>query len=248
MSGQISKILKKNLGIKVQPSQQMKKAAEKSAKYFSKINNPPEPEKKEPLTLDQLKEKFEIVANEITGGFDITEENKPVINTLFYYFTKHPNFYKTKIVKNEPSLDKGILLIGNTGSGKTTILDIFKALKWQGFRKFSTYDIVEDFEKEGEKGITTYFKGNIFFDDLGAEELAHFYGKRENVGTRLLEKRYNSYIREGLKTHVTTNCTLPKLVEKYGFRVEGRIYEMFNIIYLGNKANSIDYRIKNHKK
>jgi hypothetical protein len=34
MSGQISKILKKNLGIEVEPSQQIKKAAEKSAQYF----------------------------------------------------------------------------------------------------------------------------------------------------------------------------------------------------------------------
>ena len=99
----------------------------------------------------------------------------------------------------------------------------------------------------GEIGLTTYFKGNIFFDDLGTEKEAMYYGKRENVGTRILETRYNNFLSIGAKTHATSNLSHSDLTEKYGFRLEGRILEMFNIIYLGNKPDSIDFRLKNHK-
>jgi len=248
METQISKILKKSMGLEVEPSENMKRIVKKSSEYFAKINQPQEAIKREKPTNKVLKEALKQKANEITGDFVINNENKEVINSLFWYFSNNPKFNNSNIISNEPSLKKGILLIGNTGSGKTTILDIFKALKWQGFRKFSTYDVVEDFEKSGEKGIVTYFNGNIFFDDLGTENEAMYYGKRENVGTRLIEKRYNSYIRDGLKTHVTTNLSINDLVDKYGFRIEGRIYEMFNIIKLGSKSDSIDFRTSKHKK
>ena len=235
------------MGLDPKVSKNTKKASKLSNDYFKKIHSEAPVKEVEPLTEDQLKKLFTTEANKLTGGFTYTDENTPIIETLFYYFTKSDKFYQSKIIINEKSLNKGILLIGNTGSGKTTILDIFKSLKWQGFRKFSTYDMVESFEKEGEKGITTYFTGNIYFDDLGAEQEAYYYGKREVVGTRLLEKRYNLYLRTGNKTHATSNLTPKQLTDKYGFRIEGRILEMFNIIYLGKNANSIDFRIKNHK-
>lgn len=247
MRTQISKILKKNLGIDVEPDENTKRIVKKSAEYFAKINQPAPEIKRVKPTNKVLKEALKQKSKEITGNFIINNENKDVINSLFWYFSNNPKFNNSKVVENEASLNKGILLIGNTGSGKTTILDIFKALKWQGFRKFSTHDIVEDFEKQGENGITTYFRGNIFFDDLGTENEAMYYGKRENVGTRLLEKRYNSHINEGLKTHATTNLTINELVDLYGFRVEGRIYQMFNIIKLGCKSDSVDFRTLKHK-
>lgn len=247
MANSISNIIKKNLGLTPEVNKNQFDSLKISNDYFHKINLEKKEAKKQPIPIEKLKSIFLEKANEITGNFIINDENKDVINTLFYYFTSNELFYNNNVISNEASLKKGILLIGNTGSGKTTILDVFKAIKWQGFRKFSTYDVIEDFEKEGEKGIITYFKGNIYFDDLGAEQEAYFYGKRENVGTRLIEKRYNNYIREGLKTHATTNLSTKQITEKYGFRIEGRILEMFNIIYLGKNKNSIDFRILKHK-
>lgn len=243
----ISNIIRKNWGEPQIISQDEAERQLKTANYLKKINTPTEKRKREPLTEDQLKKMFQKKANEITGGFEYNPENTPVIEALFYYFTKNPKFYETKVVDNEASLNKGLLLIGNTGSGKTTVLDIFKALKWQGFRKFSTKDVVKDFGSSGEEGIKTYFKGNIYFDDLGAELEAMHYGKREELGARLLEERYTLFTDLGTKTHATSNLSHKQLTDKYGFRLEGRILEMFNIIYLGKKGNSIDFRIKNHK-
>jgi len=247
MHKSISNIVRINLGLKPEIDLKTQEMQLKTVAYLKKINDPEIKVKREPLKEDELKEILKKTATKIISCFEYNKENTPVIQTLFYYFTKNPKFYESNVVSNEPSFNKGILLIGNTGSGKTTIIDIFKELKWQKFRKFSTYAVVEEFEKLGEKGIDTFFKGNIFFDDLGAEQEAFFYGKREVVGTRLLEKRYNLFLNDGIKTHATTNLSHKQLTEKYGFRLEGRMLEMFNIIHLGVEENSIDFRLKNHK-
>lgn len=247
MNPQLSNIIKKSWGETPKKTVSQQEQDKLTKAYFDKLNKTPEEPIKREFTEDELKKMFKKQAYIKTGGFVYTEENKPIIETLFYYFTRNEKFYNSKIIDNKPSLDKGVLLIGNTGSGKTTILEIFKALKFQKFRQFSAYDFASSFAQGGENEILHYFKGSVFFDELGAEKEAMFYGKREEVGTRILEKRYNLFLNEGKKTHATTNLSPKQLTEKYGFRLDGRFLEMFNIIYLGKNANSVDFRTKNHK-
>lgn len=251
MTKKLGRIAAELLGVELPPektSEEEKKRLEEledfKKEYNDKVMNPPEPKKLRPLTMEERKAQFFKAAAQIIGSkFIVNDENKPILNALFWYFSNNEKFNQTTVTENQPSLSKGLLLMGNTGSGKTTFIDIFQLLKWEfGFRKFSIYDVVEDFEKEGEKGITTYFRGIICFDDLGAESEAVFYGKRENVGTRLLEKRYNSWRVDGLRTFITTNMNLEELVDNYGFRMEGRFKESYNIIKLGAFNNSNDFR------
>lgn len=247
--GSISNIIKKQWGIET-TEKAPGELSQEAKKYFEELKQPIKEKPKKVYTMQELKHQFNAVANELTGEFIVNNENKDILTTLFYYFTANDTEFKKealKTVKNKPSLNKGILLIGNMGSGKTQILDIFKQLKWQSFSRCTVYDVVEAFEKNGEKGLDIFFRGNRFFDELGAERQAAFYGTKEDVLTRILEKRYSSFRDLGLKTHVTTNLSQKQIANRYGQRLEGRILEMFNIIYLGGSTDYTDFRKLKHQ-
>ena len=197
------------------------------------------------LSEQELKKRFMDIANaQVKGKYIIDDENRAVINYVFNYFAGIPT--DDSICKNPPTDNrKGLLLAGNFGSGKTALLNIHREMRWHGkrFRTVSAHQIVSRFDAEGEKGIATYLNtGHLFIDDLGAEAVGVHYGKREEVLKRVLEMRYILFTNEGNRTYATTNLSLQELAERYGGRVESRLYEMFNIVYLGDKADSRDFR------
>ena len=57
-------------------------------------------------------------------GYRLNEANEKIILTLLPYFIKLPTFNKHKLIKNEASLDKGILLYGDLGVGKSMLFEI----------------------------------------------------------------------------------------------------------------------------
>lgn len=180
------------------------------------------------------------------------ELNKAIESTA-QYLNREPEFEK-----GEFRFTKGLWICGNFGSGKTILLKAYKDVAKRlynievGLQTCS--DMNARYLKRNEMtrqlalfdGIKTF--ANKFdsqeriFDDLGEEETHVMdYGNKVCLMAHILSERYKG-IRSGAITHITTNLTMDEVKQTYGGRIESRISEMFNVIKLGSKADSKDYR------
>jgi DNA replication protein DnaC len=185
-------------------------------------------------------------------GLVMDQETEKAIELICQYYNREPEFEKDGY-----SFSKGLWLMGNFGSGKTQMLKAYRDLHkikgvTVGFQ--SCVDMNMRFLKKDEftnqiarfDGIKTF--SNKFdtveriFDDLGEEETTVLdYGNKVCVMAHIISERYKG-LKSGCITHVSTNLTRKQISDTYGGRIESRINEMFNLINLGSKIDSPDYR------
>lgn len=172
------------------------------------------------------------------GNYKINKHNEKVVYTILRYFLKQEDFNEFQLIKTEPSLDKGILVHGDNGVGKSflfnTIHKVGKELvekrdfKDLWFPKVTARKFVEDFmestkNEDSTFKLSNYHKGDLYIDDLGFEDLA--FNKTEVFSGVLFERDRNK-----AKTHVSTNSKPSELAKRYGRQVADRLPQMFNII------------------
>lgn len=192
------------------------------------------------MTTNQLKSLYNKEAikyyKSVNRVFTIDQNNKNYLNLLCKYFANDQTFETF----HEGELRKGLFFYGNTGTGKTTSLQIIQNIskkyniKPLWFPIIEAGKVVEQFNTEKNKDyvVIKYSSGKILFDDLGAENEANnifIYGK-EDIFVRILENRYNDYVTKGIKTHITSNLTIEDIKDRYGSRVEDRLVQMCNFI------------------
>lgn len=215
-------------------------------------------------TIADPKEAYEIIrtrANSVLNPkgarFGWDDDNKKLITDLCHYFTGN---------KSDLHLNKGIMLMGDPGRGKTFILKLFTA-NWGDNKYFeNTFNWVitskmaivirRDPQKAEEFYRCTSIENvlnrqNILLDELGGEiALAPTeIGKRgltfaevDQVGelVDILHTRHFLFNSYGVKTHITTNLTTGEQMEKlYTPKIVSRFNEMCNVI----KVNGRDRRI-----
>lgn len=234
-------------------------AVEKNNKYLQELLVPVE-KKEFSITAKELwvlfKSHFQTVNNEPFQVSQVTIKN---LGPILYYFAKDERFFKCENLKKEfskPSFDKGLLIIGNFGNGKTSTMKAFESVfraikggKGVEFSGYSTKQVVRMFENcKGDKAdiLRQEFDqkmlcGIRYFDDLKSERIASNFGK-VNVFEEIIEERYNLKS----KTYVTCNfhkdfpndlgAALDEFEDKYGGRVYDRLFEMFNIIEFEGKS------------
>lgn len=149
---------------------------------------------------------------------------------------------------------KGILIKGATGRGKTMLFDVFanfmKVEQCSGYQsdeyiplsmtKVNSRTIAEDFIRDGFEGIRKYYFGRgLMIDDIGAEVTAQYYGNKVDVIAEVIDRREENR----LLTFATTN--LAKLSERYDDRTTSRMASLFNIWYMDGEE---DFRKINLKK
>ncbi len=195
-------------------------------------------------------------------------EGRKFVRTLCAYFLQKNSFCKSPILnkKSVPDLDKGLMVIGNYGTGKTSVFNTFHKMFFNASRDnikvklkdnsfinlglfnlnfsfHSSNDIVREFEclkSPEEKKIfwQKYANGTRYFDDLTTEHQASNFGKIE-LFKDVLEHRYSNKAKTFVSLNFNGNSveeTLDFLAEKYGERVYDRLFEMFNIIELKGKS------------
>jgi len=178
--------------------------------------------------------------------FKILETDYPILYKLIAYFLKdEPTCFQYNI-----NLNKGILLSGPIGCGKTSIMNILKYLTPTEHKFFvkPCRDISFEFIQDGYQIIHKYSKGKLYefepkticFDDLGTESNLKYYGNECNVMAEILLSRYDVYIAKRIQTHITTNLSASEIETQYGNRVRSRMRELFNLIAYDN--NSKDKR------
>lgn len=148
------------------------------------------------------------------------EEGKKLAGTLCTYLAGSKSFLNSPLLNksvSEPSLDKGILIVGGKGVGKTSIMRTFNDMLFiagnhpitvediagnhqllrrykLNFGFFSADEVVDAYEfcanEQEKKSFNNKFAhGFKYFDDIMAEEMAQNYGKRD-IFRKLFEKRY----------------------------------------------------------
>lgn len=187
-------------------------------------------------------------ANLFGGRFTIDQHNTAIFDLLCMYFSLDKDFPATAInmgIKN-PSLDKGILLFGGYGSGKTWMMQLFEKNKSQCYVTINAKNIADKYEVSGGENselinpITNPVNDaehfyqpytGICIDDIGTEDVKNNYGNKKNVIGDLIELKYAKG-KCGRLLHGTTNLTAKELNEFYGDRIISRMREVFNIIHL----------------
>lgn len=173
---------------------------------------------------------IEIIRERVTK-FKTSDTTKLLLTNMTKYFINDPS--------GQFDINKGILLFGKVGTGKTTTFRIFERLAGaldildgydKKFKIIKTSDIVLDIRaKENEGFIRPYFSNSFCFDDLGKEpKEVKIYGNSSTVMGDIL---FNRYDRSAI-THATTNLNEQELMEHYGERIHSRMMEMFNWVHV----------------
>lgn len=169
--------------------------------------------------------------------FMIYEEDRDILFKLCSYFIKDRETCK----KYGIDIDKGILLSGPVGCGKTSLMKLLRHIVplQRPYEIIPCRNVTFSFNHLGFKTIEEYGNTKFFcFDDLGIESPGRFYGKDLNVMGEVLLSRYELYhqTKHKIKTHATTNLNAEELEERYGNRVRSRMRELFNLIAFDKRA------------
>ena len=165
--------------------------------------------------------------------FQLVDDDRSILFKLCNYMIKdEANCEKLNI-----DVNKGILLSGPVGCGKTSLMKLLRCLvpHQKNYKIIPSRNIVFGFNHLGYKTIEDYGNTHYYcFDDLGVEPFGRHYGKDCNVMGEILLSRYDLFLEYHVKTHATTNLNAQELEERYGKRVRSRMRELFNLIAFEN--------------
>lgn len=155
--------------------------------------------------------------------YKYTDKMRLEITHLLNYFSR-----KSKSSLNK---DKGIILMGSVGQGKTLFFETVKKIiqkKYQAsFLIVSAIDIITDFEKEGHLGIQKYINSkNLVIDDLGTEKKEGSHYANKFSISDLIELRYQKWLNKRHLTHVTSNLNEEEIEKRLGERANDRLNQM----------------------
>lgn len=178
-----------------------------------------------------LKQRFLIYSKHVNGNYVIDEENREQIKLIL------------ETIENQ---NKGIVLCGKTGSGKSFIFQILNKIYAPPFHPKriafkNSDDLVSNYEKIGDEALSIK-SYNVCIDEIGREKIGKYYGSECDVIQKLIQKRYNDFKMKNYLTYFTTNYSKSALRERYGEHTFSRLNEMCIFINLGTNEFYKDRR------
>jgi len=182
--------------------------------------------------------------------FRIYGEDRPIIFKLLIWAVRdQENAQRLNL-----NLNKGLMLTGPIGSGKTSLMTLLRFFIPPDIRHNmkSCREVSFEFHRNGyevirKHSILAYDRSTggkkpraLCFDDLGTEQNLKYFGNEVNVLGEILLSRYDQFVSDGMLTHLTTNLTAGEIEKFYGSRVRSRMRSMFNLISF--EANTKDKR------
>jgi hypothetical protein len=168
-------------------------------------------------------------------GFQIDAADHPLIYSLLIYFLRR----EKEADRLGIDLNKGILLSGPVGCGKTSLMMLMTTIPGpeRNFILHNSRSISFEFMAEGYAVIQRYSNLSYYshkqkaycFDDVGTERNLKYFGNECNVMGEILLSRYDLYVSHGMLTHMTTNLSADELEAYYGDRVRSRLRQQLNL-------------------
>lgn len=193
------------------------------------------------------------IGRQLHKDFNLDEpRRREIYEKAFYVFSGSE---KALTLGMKP--DKGLLMNGDLGVGKTTLMRVMQRLFKDTCRRFkwvSAKDIKDMLDEVKPAEIKLWYgkslKCDLYLDDIGVGQATHNnYGNQVNLIGELIMDRYELYVSDGFKTHLSTNLLTdiskdqreltPGLVtvkDLYGDRVLDRMVEMTNLISWTGKS------------
>lgn len=179
---------------------------------------------------------------EISPHYKLDDNCRELFNLLCLYFTNDPAFEQSGY-----KLNKGLLLSGPVGVGKTELLRIFQKNKRQCYYLTSVFEIEKQCQEIGVERFATFtgyvpgwggkekyfLQPNIgwAFDDVGRESVVFDFGNKSDVISKIIQVRYMNKDKIPFNSlHLTTNLTPDEIESRYDYAVKSRLREMFNYI------------------
>lgn len=143
--------------------------------------------------------------------------------------------------------NRGLILTGNNGTGKTMWLNLFSRCQVRTaseinlvFQRHTDSDAIEIIlpPREYNSYPAGYF--NLAIDDIGNEPSLNRYGVRTEPISLIIENAYIRWQRGIGIYYASTNLTEPELEARYGKRITSRMAEMFTPV----KFMGADHRHK----
>lgn len=182
------------------------------------------------------------------SSFQVDEYNRDVLKFLMYYFNGCK--LAESVFPNENyKIHKNLLLIGEPGTGKTMIMQIFsdylRATKNENaFQNISATQLMNYYKVNGHIDKYTFNETadprasegspfNVCLNDLGLmTENQKSYGTAlTQVTDEFLFARYEIYQQFGKRYHITSNLSVKDLKERFEGRLVDR-FKSFNVIEL----------------
>lgn len=158
-----------------------------------------------------------------------------IISAICFFVSRDMRFETEFDPKLKFSLNKGLIIRGVSGLGKTHLVKCVSKNGLNPILVLSMLDIFEEIRLHGEFNVSLDGYGIVYLDDVGTEESnAKHYGNAINFFKNFIE---GSYLKKKTFNHLmmSTNNSFAELEQKYGFRVRSRIKDMFNIIDVSGK-------------
>lgn len=187
--------------------------------------------------------------NYISPGFIVDERNRKLVSELYTWIWARLG--RVEAGRLDPN--KGILLWGDIGTGKTTIikglqryLATINQLAYGSNNRSicleirSAAEVSLRYAAEGMKALEKWTErdqaGHLAIDEIGREEISTHYGTTCNTIQTLLQLRYEQ------RHHITTlgttniNMTTDEFAKRYGSYIQDRVKEMFNVVRVGGES------------
>lgn len=195
----------------------------------------------EPMNGKKLANMISDIGRKYTPDFQVDDDNKFVYNHLTAWILGSPALRSLDPMTGKEragNVKQGIYICGNTGSGKSLLMQVMLDFAKQNEIKYGIKDYLFDFawwQVKADKICDYYLRdGDLYdfeqefilcIDDLGTESAESVYmGNRINVLRQLLEYRLDE---PDKITIITSNLPIksPQFTQKYGDRVVSRLQQ-----------------------